>query len=107
MRNQLKRLKYRVLRILKERPETRNSDNLLYLEVIREIAMENGIDLESYTIESFLVHLPISVFPPFESVRRARQKAQAENKDISAESAVEVFREALREEFKYFARSGK
>lgn len=103
----LKKIKARVLRILQEKPQARNSDNLLYLYVIREIAEEQQINLNFISIENFLITMPISVFPPFESVRRARQKAQAENKELSADSAVEVFREEFREEFRKFARSGR
>lgn len=99
----LKKIKARVLRILQEKPQARNSDNLLYLYVIREIAEEQQINLNYISIEDFLITIPVSVFPPFESVRRARQKAQAENKELSADSAVEVFRE----EFRKFARSGR
>lgn len=102
----LKKIKARVLRILQEKPQARNSDNLLYLYVIREIAEEQQINLNFISIEDFLITMPISVFPPFESVRRARQKAQAENKELSADSAVEVFREEFREEFRKFARIG-
>lgn len=107
MRHQLNKIKSRVLRILQEKPQARNSDNLLYLYVIREIAEEQQINLNFISIEDFLITMPISVFPPFESVRRARQKAQAENKELSADSAVEVFREEFREEFRKFARSGR
>lgn len=103
----LKKIKARVLRILQEKPQARNSDNLLYLYVIREIAEEQQINLNFISIEDFLITMPISVFPPFESVRRARQKAQAENKELSADSAVEVFREEFREEFRKFARIGR
>ena len=102
----LKKIKARVLKILQEKPQARNSDNLLYLYVIREIAEEQQINLNFISIEDFLITMPISVFPPFESVRRARQKAQAENKELSADSAVEVFREEFREEFRKFARIG-
>lgn len=103
----LKKIKARVLRILQYKPQARNSDNLLYLYVIREIAEEQQINLNFISIENFLITMPISVFPPFESVRRARQKVQAENKELSADSAVEVFREEFREEFRKFARSGR
>lgn len=107
MRHKLNKIKSRVLRILQEKPQARNSDNLLYLYVIREIAEEQQINLNFISIEDFLITMPVSVFPPFESVRRARQKAQAENKELSADSAVEVFREEFREEFRKFARSGR
>lgn len=107
MRHKLNEIKSRVLKILQEKPQARNSDNLLYLYVIREIAEEQQINLNFISIEDFLITMPISVFPPFESVRRARQKVQAENKELSADSAVEVFREEFREEFRKFARSGR
>lgn len=107
MRHKLNKIKSRVLRILQEKPQARNSDNLLYLYVIREIAEEQQINLNFISIEDFLITMPISVFPPFESVRRARQKAQAENKELSADSAVEVLREQFREEFRKFARIGR
>lgn len=84
----LKKIKARVLRILQEKPQARNSDNLLYLYVIREIAEEQQITLKFISIEDFLITMPVSVFPPFESVRRARQKLQAEFPELAAADAV-------------------
>lgn len=101
----LKSTKALVQSILEKNPQTRNSDSYLYLWVIITIANEYGIELSKITVMNFLLELPTSVFPPFESVRRSRQKVQKECPWLSACEEVNVLREENEEAYREFARS--
>ena len=82
-----------VREILENFPETRSNDNRLFIRVIEHI-------------DSSLLHRPLEEvlknskeygIPPFESVRRSRQKLQADNSYLRASKAVEAEREANRQ----------
>ena len=92
--------------ILKQDERTRNSDSFLYFEVLKRIGAENGIDIEGMSITSFLLTLSNSPFPPFESVRRARQKLQNKFPELSANSVVEAYRAENEVVYREYARSG-
>ena len=62
--------------ILENDDRTRNSDSLLYLCVLKQIEMDQEQKLNGVTVFDFLLNLQGKVYPPFESVRRARQKVQ-------------------------------
>lgn len=86
-----------VHRILVEEPRTRNSDNLLYLSVIRHVSAVNGVNLEELKVVDFLSdNLIKKEFPPFETVRRARQRVQEKNPSLQATEGVRAVR-ALKE----------
>ena len=70
--------------ILEQHEECRSSDSFLYLKVLRVIAKEKNITLEFMTIPDFLASYHGKQFPPFESVRRARQKLQAAHSELAA-----------------------
>jgi hypothetical protein len=101
----LKSTKALVQYILENNPKSRNSDSYLYLLVLEILANEHKIDLSKITISQFLSNLSESVFPPFESVRRSRQKVQKECPWLSACEEVNVLREENEEAFREFARS--
>ena len=90
--------------VLQEEPQTRSSDNLLYLKVIERIAEEKGIDLENFSVPYFLKNMSFMYFPPFESVRRARQKIQAQHPELSAKAKVQAQRKINEAEYREFAR---
>lgn len=90
--------------ILQEEPQTRSSDSLLYLKVIERIAEEKGVDLENISVPFFLKNMSCLYFPPFESVRRARQKIQAQHPELSANAKVQEQREINEVEYREFAR---
>jgi hypothetical protein len=90
--NDLKSTKALVKAILEQDEKARNSDSYLYFKVINTIADRNNIDLNKITIPAFLLEMSKSHFPPFESVRRTRQKAQAECPDLAACERVAEFR---------------
>lgn len=98
----LKKTKDRVKAILEEIPETRNSDNILYREVCKQIAKEVGEDLHHIDVLSFFSVLHKSAYPCFESVRRTRQKLQADFPHLSASVEIQLYRaenEAVYEQF--------
>lgn len=100
----LKTTKALVLSILEKDQKARNSDSHLYFRVINTIADKHNIDLNKIPVIDFLLNLNKSVFPPFESVRRSRQKIQRECPWLAACAEVEEFRAENEHEFREFAR---
>ena len=81
---------------LEQYPETRSSDRSLILHIYSEF----------YGVfnQPFFKVLDRNDLPSFESIRRARQKIQAENEDLRAVEPVEDIRIAKQEEFLEYAR---
>ena len=104
--NDLKTTKARVLAILQQDERARNSDSHLYFRLIGELGREKGIDMNFVTVTAFLLNMNEWGFPPFESVRRARQKLQQEFPELSANEQVQAFRDAKESEYLEFARGG-
>lgn len=75
--------------VLEQHPETRNSDNLLYIKVIESI----DSDLIYKPMQDVLLHAKAYGIPPFESVRRTRQKLQADFPELRAKKEIEAERE--------------
>lgn len=96
MRNLIE-IKNVVLDILSAKPETRDNDDLLYLEILKIYGAEH------WSVEQFFRFRKIKNIPPFESVRRTRQKAQAEFPELKGKRAEE--RMAAEKVFYDFARS--
>lgn len=96
MNKEFKQVKKIVKNILIEYPQTRNSDNLLYLTVIETIGKGN---IEK-PISEILLNLEELGLPCFETVRRTRQKLQAEFPELQACDIVQDFRTAREEEFR-------
>lgn len=78
-----------VQRILERYPDTRNSDNLLYIKVIESI----DSDLIYKPMQEVFLQAKTYGIPPFESVRRTRQKLQAEFPELRAKKEIEAERE--------------
>ena len=74
--------------ILEQHEQTRNSDNLLYLKVLEILGKQKGIDINSMPLPYYLANMKGMGFPPFESVRRSRQKVQEHHPDLAACDAV-------------------
>lgn len=94
--------------ILEEDERARNSDSFLYLKVIEHIADQKDINLYGISIPMFLVSMKENGFPPFESVRRTRQKIQACFPELAACEKVEAMRMIQEDDYRAFAldRSG-
>lgn len=74
--------------ILEQDKRARNSDSFLYLRVLGVLGLKNGIDIDSMSITTFLLNMTEYGFPPFESVRRTRQKIQHEHPELAGNREV-------------------
>lgn len=72
--------------------KARNSDDYLYFCVLNLFAYKNNIDISRMTTPYFFKNKAELGFPPFESVRRARQKVQAKFPELSADEVVKGYR---------------
>ena len=92
--------------ILEQDMRARNSDSFLYFRLIGILGKEKGFDMNFIPVTVFLLNMAEWGFPPFESVRRARQKLQAEFPELSANKKVAEERADNEEAFREFAREG-
>ena len=90
--------------ILEQDKQCRNSDSFLYLKVLSTVAKKKGITLNFMTVPDFLINHHGKHFPPFESVRRARQKIQAAHPELAASESVEGFRAENEAEYRAYTR---
>ena len=98
----LKQTKQLVSFILSKYEDARNSDMILYLRVC-EIRNERALTMPFYEVLQNLKELNL---PPFESVRRARQKIQEENAVFDADEIIQKYRAENETEYRDFARGG-
>lgn len=91
--------------ILREKPYTRNSNDFLYYEVCKLISQMEGHNFEALRMGSVLLSRERLGFPCYESVRRARQKAQRFNPELAGDTQVEAYRLINEEAYKEFGRS--
>lgn len=89
--------------ILEENENTRNSDSYLYLKVLDYWGKQHDIDATQWTVQSFLLYMSDYGFPPFESVRRTRQKIQQTYPHLAASKKVEEYRTANEEVYRAYA----
>ena len=100
--NELKKTSKLVKAILEQDGRARNSDSFLYLKVIEHIADVKGYNLYGISVPVFLVSMKEYGFPPFESVRRSRQKIQADFPELAAcDKVLEMRMEQKAEYFDY------
>lgn len=90
--------------ILIANPQCRNSDDILYLHIIRNAGNEKGLDIDKMSIPMFLLHCGDLHLPSYKSVSRARRKVQECYPDLRGSGKVEAFRELSEQEYKNFAR---
>lgn len=102
--NKLKHTSNLVKVLLEEDERCRNSDSYLYLKVVSVIADRLDMDLRTITIPEFLTELHGTTFPPFETVRRTRQRVQELHPELGANEAVAGFRKEEELEYRAFAR---
>ena len=91
--------------ILEQDEQCRNSDSFLYLKVLSVLANHKGFMLDTMTVPYFLTNLHGTEFPPFESVRRARQKVQERNPHLAACEQVSKFRADNELEYRAYSQS--
>lgn len=97
----LQNTKALVKSILEQNEAARSSDMVLYYEVCWRLNARSLEDAFGWVI----THLEDLHLPPFESVRRSRQKVQAECPHLAASPEVEMFRAGNEEEYREFARN--
>ena len=83
--------------------QTRNSDSFLYLKVLEYISEKEGFALNHMTVPYFLENMNEYGFPGFETVRRTRQKIQADFSDLAACDKVHAMRMENEQAFKTYA----
>lgn len=102
--NDLNTIKALVHSLLVQDERCRNSDGFLYLKVLSAVAKQKEITLDFMTVPDFLANYHGTHFPIFESVRRARQKAQAAHPELAACDRVADYRAEKEKEYRDFAR---
>lgn len=102
---ELKTIRALVQTILEEDEKARNSDSYLYLRVLNTVAENEHINLNEIHVIDFLLNLSKSPFPPFESVRRTRQKIQEKHTHLAPCKVVEELRAENEEAYLEYARS--
>lgn len=102
----LKSVKALVKSILEIDDKARNSDSYLYFRAINTIAQKESIDLTKISVTAFLLNMSEFPFPPFESVRRTRQKIQAECPWLAPSKVVAEYRAENEEAYREFAIGG-
>ena len=98
LRNTTKMVKY----VLDKEPITRNSDNLLWLEVIKLV--NQGVLRKP--MAEVLQNLTEYNLPSIETVGRCRRKIQSEHPELRAKQAVQECRAEREEEFRELAKAG-
>ena len=93
-----------VKEILITNPQCRNSDDILYLHIIRKVGAEKGLDIDKMSIPMLLLHCRDLCLPSYESVSRARRKVQECYPDLKGNDNVQAFRELNEETYRAFAR---
>ena len=93
-----------VYQILSSYPQARNDDNFLFYKVCHAI----NRNIDKLFVSQFLLDLSVrNIYPAFETVRRTRQKIQADNPELSADRTVRRTRMRLEKEYREFAREKK
>ena len=99
--NKLRTLTDMVRIILEQQPETRSSDNLLYIEVLRRCTNQNVLNMPVW---AFYQNLKEWQLPSIETVGRCRRKLQEQHPELKANSEVAGFRSEREEAFREYAR---
>lgn len=94
----MKKLQKDVAEILTSKPETRNSDTKLYLEILKKIN-------PTFVNQPFCEVFGNKNLPKYDSVSRARRKLQELYPCLRADSNVEAAREVAELEYIEYARN--
>lgn len=89
--------------ILEQQPETRSSDNLLYIEVLRRCTNQHVLNMPVWM---FYQNQREWQIPSIETVGRCRRKAQQENPHLKATAEVQGWRYDKETDFMRFAVKG-
>lgn len=98
----LKTVERRVTEILKEYPEARDDDMRLYLLISKSCLYETH-RIGVVTFEDVMANYALYGIPCFESIRRTRQKVQAEHPELGCSPEVRRTRHKMREIYAAYA----
>lgn len=90
-----------VERVLREHPDARNSDHVLYARVCAEL----GDDYKDISIVFAFMNRKALKLPNFETVGRCRRKLQNIYPELSSDAEVEYARSVKEETFKEYAKT--
>lgn len=90
--------------ILTESRPARNSDNVLFFKVYQMLLAKQGIDITKLSAAMLFLNMKNYGLPPIETIRRSRQKLQAENIYLRADRDVTEARQDNEEAFRKYAR---
>ncbi len=85
--------------------EAASRDNVLYLMVLNHVSNRNGIYIQSMTVPVFLMKMKEYGLPGFETVRRSRQKVQADNPELEGTESTRRKRAKQEAVYREFATS--
>lgn len=91
--------------ILEKDEVARNSDGHLFVQVLRQIARGEGIDIDSMSFAGVINNLTALGFPQYETVSRTRRKLQEKYPEFKASGDVKEYRLAAEEEFVEYSKS--
>ena len=85
--------------------KARNSDDYLYSVICRMRLLYNNIDATRISFVDVMSRRKELNLPPYETVRRSRQKIQQHHPELRGNADVEAMRMVKEEEFRNYARS--
>lgn len=89
---------------LKDFPDARNNDNILYILVLRALGLQRGIDFSSMSVFSFLMRMKELGIPSIETVGRCRRKIVETHPELAGNDTVEGYRTVNETVFRDYAR---
>ena len=95
-----------VWEVLLNNPAARNSDNYLYSLVCEKRLAEKGLTIDKISFKEGLLAQKEYNLPNFETVRRTRQKLQAQFPELSGAKCVMESRAKREKVFREYAREG-
>lgn len=102
--NEIKHTSKLVKKALINHPQARNSDNYLYYVICHDLLAEIGLNIDKLSLTNALLHRKVYGLPPFETVRRSRQKIQEECPELCGTDEVEEARSYNEEIVRDYAR---
>jgi hypothetical protein len=96
----LKTIEEKVRAVLKANEEARDDDMKLYLNVCNDCVPNAG----NLPLEVIMIRHKSLGIPRFESVRRTRQKLQAENPELSGSTRMIKLRQAQEQVYRNYAK---
>lgn len=98
-KQRLENIENHVIQILNEDNNTRSNDNLLYLELLSRLGFDTDIKLSDYLVDSS--------YPNYNSVSRARRKAQEKFPELKPSKLMCSIIEMEQQEYIAYAIGGK